>query len=60
MPLMTYEIQDSGEVTNVALKRSSGMSRVDACALAWVKSFRYNKRPGCGIVESQVSVLIHP
>ncbi|MGH7868609.1 MAG: energy transducer TonB family protein [Candidatus Dormibacteraceae bacterium] len=58
-PLVTFEIQESGEVTNAVLKRSSGYSRIDRGALAWVKGTKYNRRPGCGVIETSMTVDIH-
>jgi TonB family protein len=57
-PLITFEILESGEVTNARVKRSSGVSDIDALALDWARSARYKKRPGCGIVKSRASVVV--
>jgi len=58
-PLITFEMLESGEVTNARVKRSSGIADVDAHALSWVRSATYNKRPGCGVIDSEASVQIH-
>lgn len=58
-PVVAFQIQESGEVTNVVLKRSSGVANIDAHALASIRGLKFNKRPGCGVVESQGDVLIH-
>jgi len=55
---VAFEILESGEVTNARVKRSSGIAEKDAVALNWVRSARYNKRPGCGVIDSQASVLV--
>jgi TonB family protein len=57
-PLITFEILESGEVTNARVKRSSGVSDIDALALDWARSAKYNKRPGCGVVKSRASVVV--
>jgi len=59
-PLITFQILESGEVTNVRLKRSSGVADIDEDALNWIQSTRYNRRPGCGVIESQASVTVDP
>ena len=58
-PLVTFEVQESGELTNVVLKRSSGYSRIDRRAVDWVKATKYKARPGCGVIESTMTVDIH-
>lgn len=58
-PVISFQILESGEVTNALVKRSSGLANVDKYALEWVKGTKYNSRSGCGVIESEVSVLIH-
>jgi TonB family protein len=58
-PLISLQILESGEVVNTRLKRSCGFGNVDRYALEWVRGTRYNARPGCGIIETNVDVLIH-
>jgi len=57
-PIIAFEIPESGKVTNVRLKRSSGIRDVDEYALNWVKSTSYNSRPGCPVIQSEEGVLI--
>jgi TonB family protein len=57
-PLITFQILESGEVTNVHLKSSSGVADIDKSALTWIQSARYNHRPGCGVIESQATVTV--
>jgi TonB family protein len=56
-PLIAFEVSESGEVFNARIKQSSGIADIDAHALTWVQSFRYNKRPGCGVLESEASMV---
>jgi TonB family protein len=58
-PVITFRILESGAFTNVALKRSSGIADVDKYALASVRRFHYNDRPGCGEAESEAIVEIN-
>lgn len=58
LPVVTFQILESGEVVDVALKQSSGIIDKDNAALLWVEGMKYNKRPGCGILETEVGVTI--
>jgi len=53
-----FEILESGEVSNIRLKRSSGIADIDAYALNSVRRMKYNSRPGCGIVDSEAGVTV--
>jgi hypothetical protein len=57
-PLVAYEIQESGEIANIHLTRSSGFSFVDHCALKGFLGMRYNVRPGCGVLETEATVTV--
>ena len=59
-PIVTFEILESGEVVNARIQRSSGMADLDRKALSWIRAARYNSRPGCGVIESTTSVIVHP
>jgi len=58
-PVVAYEIQESGEITNVHLTRSSGFSLMDSYALNGILGMRYNNRPGCGVLETEAAISIH-
>lgn len=58
IPVVAFQILESGELTNIVLKQSSGIRDKDNAALHWVKGTTYNNRPGCGTVESEVGVTI--
>jgi TonB family protein len=57
-PTVKFEILESGEVSHVHLKRSSGIADMDKAALEWVLGRKYNARPGCGVIESEGSLNI--
>lgn len=57
-PVVAYEILESGEIAHPILKRSSGLAEVDNYALKWVQQLKFNKRPGCGVIESSVDITI--
>jgi TonB family protein len=58
VPLITFQITESGEVINAHVKRSSGIRDKDDIALNFVKSTKYNARPGCPVIESETGVTI--
>jgi TonB family protein len=57
-PLVAFEVLESGNVINARVERSSGKREIDTYALDWVRSARYNQRPGCGVIEGKASVTI--
>jgi len=57
-PIVAYEVLESGEIAHAVLKRSSGVAEADRYALKWVQELKFNKRPGCGVIESTVAVTI--
>jgi hypothetical protein len=57
-PIVAFEILASGDVADPFLKRSSGFANVDNFALTWIGKTKYNKRPGCGVIETQAVVTI--
>jgi TonB family protein len=58
VPVIAFQILESGEVADARLKQSSGFAEIDKYALDWVRSTSYSKRPGCGILETNESVAI--
>jgi pimeloyl-ACP methyl ester carboxylesterase len=57
-PVVAYEIQESGEIANIHLTRSSGFSLMDNYALQGFLGTRYEARPGCGVLETEATVTI--
>ncbi len=58
MPVVAYQVAESGVVSDVRLKRRSGVAELDRAALGWAKALVYNRRPGCGVIESEASIAI--
>ena|SRR5438309_9533666 len=56
--IVAFEILESGEVANAFVKRSSGIADVDSRAVTWIRATKYNKRSGCGVIETQAGVTI--
>jgi len=57
-PVISFNIPESGYVTDIQLVRSSGVRDVDAWVLSEVRNWKYKLAAGCGIRHSQVSVTI--
>jgi TonB family protein len=57
-PVVAFQILESGETANAILKRSSGAAEVDKYALKSVQGAKFNKRSGCGVIESQLDITI--
>jgi len=57
-PTVVFQILESGEVAHVQIKRSSGISDIDQYALKSIRLTRYNRRPGCGAIDSQATVTV--
>jgi TonB family protein len=58
MPNVSFQITASGEVVGARLKRSSGVRDYDDAALNFVRSTKYNARPGCPVIENEADVII--
>jgi hypothetical protein len=57
-PVVAHEILESGENCSCHPEAQFWVAEVDRYALRWVQGLRFNKRPGCGVVESRVDVTI--
>lgn len=57
-PVISYLIEEDGRVTNVKLKRSSGVRKIDEYEMEWVKGLKYQAMPGCPGVETTEAINI--
>ena len=57
-PVIAFDISESGKVDNIHLTRSSGVRDIDQRAVIWVRSRKYERRPGCGVVESNINLIV--
>jgi TonB family protein len=57
-PTISYTIEADGNVTNVKLKRSSGVRKIDEYELASVKRQKFKPMPGCPGVETTETIII--
>ena len=58
-PVIKYQIQEDGTVSDAIITRSSGVVDIDKKVLAAVARWRYKPRPaGCGPIETEMSLTI--
>ena len=57
-PVIAFDISESGKVDNIHRTRSSGVRDIDQRAVIWVRSRKYERRPGCGVVESNINLIV--
>jgi TonB family protein len=58
-PVVKFQINEDGAVSQAKIVRSSGVSDIDAKVLEAITKWKYKPRPGCGVLDSEMSVLIH-
>ena len=60
-PLIKYQIQEGGTVSNATITRSSGVADIDKKVLDAVARWKYKPRPvGCGVIETEMSLTFDP
>jgi TonB family protein len=60
-PLIKYQIQEDGTVSDATITRSSGVADIDKKVLDAVARWKYKPRPlGCGVIETEMSVTFDP
>jgi hypothetical protein len=57
-PNVKYQIDEDGTVSDIKLIRSSGITDIDIRISFAAWNWKYKPRPGCGIVETETSVII--
>jgi TonB family protein len=58
-PVIKYEIQEDGTVSNAAITRRSGVADIDKKCLDAISHWKFKPRPaGCGVIETEMSVTI--
>ncbi len=58
-PVIKYQIQEDGTVSNAIVTRSSGVADIDKKILEAVARWKYKLRPaGCGVIGTEMSVII--
>lgn len=57
-PVVSYQVDPDGTVSNVKLIRSTGVKDIDAFAVEWVKQLKYKPAPGCETLLTEVDITI--
>ena len=58
-PLIKYQVQEAGTVSDTTITRSSGVADIDKKVLDAVARWKYKPRAaGCGVIETEMSVTI--
>jgi TonB family protein len=58
-PVINYQIQEDGTVSNAIVTRSSGVADIDKKELDAIARWKYKARPvGCGVIDTEVTVTI--
>jgi TonB family protein len=58
-PVIKYQIQEDGTVSNAIVTRSSGVADIDKKELDAIARWKYKARPvGCGVIETEMTVTI--
>lgn len=57
-PVVAFQINEDGSVSNIRLERSCGVKSLDNQVLAAVSHAQYRPRPNCGILEPKITVDI--
>jgi TonB family protein len=57
-PVVSYTIKEDGTVTNVKLKRTSGVRKIDEYVLQSVKAQKFEAMPGCPGIETTETIII--
>lgn len=59
-PSVKFLIQEDGSVSETSITRSSGVADIDKQVLEAISQWKYKPRPaGCGVIENQMTVIIH-
>lgn len=61
LPVVEFLVHEDGTVSDVKLVRGSGVSQLDEKVFDSIALWKFKSRPiGCGVIESKMSVNVHP
>src|SRR5262245_44523708 len=58
-PVVKFQINEDGTVSNVTIVRSSGVKDIDRKLLEAVSAWKYKSHPGCPVLDTEMTVSIH-
>lgn len=59
-PMVTYEVLENGDVRNLRLVRHSDIKELDEKLLSIASQWKYQTRPGCGVVKVRLAAGLIP
>jgi TonB family protein len=57
-PIVKFQINEDGTVSNTKVTRRSGVADIDKKVAEAIAGWRYAPRPGCPVIESEMSMTI--
>ena len=57
-PIVKYQINEHGTVSEVKLRQSSGIQDIDRKMVGVISRWKLEPVAGCGIVETEISVTV--
>jgi TonB family protein len=57
-PIVKFQINEDGTVSNTKVTRRSGVADIDKKVAEAITGWKYAPRPGCPVIESEMSVTI--
>ena len=54
-PMVAYEVQENGDVRKLRLVRHSGIKELDGKLLSTAVRWKYQTRPGCGVLKVRLA-----
>jgi len=58
-PIVSYQVDVDGRISDAKLVRSSGVRDIDSYALQTIKNLRYKPAPGCEPLQVEADINIH-
>ena len=59
-PMVAYEVQEDGDIRKLRLVRRSGIKELDGNLLSAASQWKYQARPGCGVVKVRLAAGLIP
>lgn len=57
-PVISFDVNETGQLLNIRVVRSSGVADLDSWVQAQVKRWKYKPSPGCGVRHAEVVITV--
>jgi TonB family protein len=57
-PVVSFEVNETGEVQGAVLKRSSGSNEINRVAIKHARQLKFKPQPGCGVRKLEMDLTI--